>query len=89
MIEQKYFEGQYTMIPLTISADFSFEWLAKALLLLGVDNLKYTLHIGEDNLSEVLDKKISVVDMEIVVQQGLKDGWYVVKDKTIVYSPGA
>lgn len=96
MIDNKYFQGSYKILPLSINADLSEMSLEQALIqhnfkLESED--KYTLVIGRDYISDLLRIKngYNLFDITVEIQVGLVDEWYLVceQTKTIIYSPGA
>lgn len=94
MIKKEFFEGSYYMEPLLCPADFTETSLEQALIQLKFDlneNASYKLYLGRNYIDEILRFKngFKIFNIGLELQDDLIDEWYVVKDKKIVYSPGA
>lgn len=95
IIAKKYFDELYTITPLTTAADLSEYALEQAIIQHKFkieDFSTYILYLGRDLIGELIKLKsgYNLFKIEVVLQESLKDEWYLVneKNKLIIYSPG-
>lgn len=94
MIQKKYLDSLCKIEPTPLAMDFSEIALEQALIQLKFDlseQVEYILHIGRDYIDDILKLKhgYNIFNIKVEIQEDLKEEWYLVKNKTIVYSPGA